>query len=60
MKIVLAPDSFKGSMTASEAAEAMARGIRAVHPSAELVLVPLADGGEGMVAALTAATGGGR
>ncbi len=58
MKILLAPDSFKGSMTAPEAAEAMARGIRAVRPSAEVVLLPLADGGEGTVTALTAATGG--
>ncbi len=58
MKILLAPDSFKGSMTAPEAAEAMALGIQRVHPLAELVLLPLADGGEGTVAALVAATGG--
>ena len=60
MKIVLAPDSFKGSMTASEAAAAMAEGIRRVCPGAELVLVPLADGGEGTAALLIAATGGRR
>lgn len=58
MKIVLAPDSFKGSMTALEAAAAMAEGIRQVRPSAELVLLPLADGGEGTAAVLVAATAG--
>lgn len=58
MKIILAPDSFKGSMTALEAAEAMADGIRRVCPNAELVFLPLADGGEGTVDALVAATAG--
>ncbi|WP_077488966.1 glycerate kinase [Sinomonas mesophila] len=51
MKIVLAPDKFKGSLTAAEVAEALADGIRAVLPEAELVLVPVADGGEGTVSA---------
>ncbi|GAB4098262.1 glycerate kinase [Sinomonas halotolerans] len=51
MKIVLAPDKFKGSLTATEAAEALAAGIREVLPEAELVLVPVADGGEGTVSA---------
>ncbi|MHB1064973.1 MAG: glycerate kinase [Georgenia sp.] len=58
MKIVLAPDSFKESMTAPEAVEAMVRGIRAVLPDAECVRVPMADGGEGTTDALVAATGG--
>ncbi len=58
MKILLAPDSFKGSMTALKAAEAMAAGIKRVRPDAEIVLLPLADGGEGTVAALVAATAG--
>lgn len=52
MRIVCAPDSFKESMTADEAAAAMARGIRAVQPDAEVIEVPLSDGGEGFVAAL--------
>jgi glycerate kinase len=58
MKIVIAPDSFKGSMTASAVAEAMGRGVRRVFPDAELDLVPMADGGEGTVEALVSATGG--
>ena len=58
MKIILAPDSFKGSMTAREAAQAMAEGIRRVCPAAECVLLPLADGGEGTVDALVAAASG--
>lgn len=59
MKVVLAPDSFKESMTAAEAASAMTRGVRAVHPDAECVAVPMADGGEGTADALVAALGGG-
>ncbi|WP_448073693.1 glycerate kinase [Georgenia yuyongxinii] len=58
MKIVLAPDSFKESMTAQEAVQAMSRGVRTVFPDAELVAAPMADGGEGTAAALTAALGG--
>ncbi|MDR1513654.1 MAG: glycerate kinase, partial [Propionibacteriaceae bacterium] len=58
MKIVLAPDSFKESMTAREAAAAMARGVRHVVPDAECVEVPLADGGEGTVDTLVHALGG--
>jgi len=60
MKIIIAPDSFKGSLTAIEAAEAMADGVRSVYPAAELVLLPLADGGEGTVEAFVRATGGQR
>jgi glycerate kinase len=58
MRVVIAPDSFKGSLTALAAAEAMARGVREVFPAAEVVAVPIADGGEGTVDALVAATGG--
>lgn len=58
MKIVIAPDSFKGSMTAIEAAEAMAEGVLEASAEAELVLLPAADGGEGTLAALVASTGG--
>ncbi|WP_138444433.1 glycerate kinase [Sinomonas susongensis] len=50
-RIVLAPDKFKGTLTAPEVAAALAEGIREVLPESELVLVPVADGGEGTVAA---------
>jgi glycerate kinase len=58
MRVVLAPDSFKESMTAADAAAAMARGVRSVHPDSECVEVPMADGGEGTTAALMAALEG--
>ena len=58
MRIVCAPDSFKESMTAVEAAAALARGIRRVDPSIECELVPMADGGEGTTEALVAALHG--
>ncbi len=58
MRVVVAPDSFKGSLSALRVAEAMERGIRTVFPEAEVLKVPIADGGEGTVEALVAATGG--
>jgi glycerate kinase len=58
MKIVIAPNSFKGSLTAAEAARAMERGIRRVCPEAKVSLIPMADGGEGFVEAVLLATGG--
>jgi glycerate 2-kinase len=58
MKLVLAPDSFKGSMTALEVYEALREGAARVVPGAEIVAVPMADGGEGTTFALVAATGG--
>ncbi|MBT1176964.1 glycerate kinase [Bifidobacterium callimiconis] len=58
MKFVIAPDSFKGCMTAKQAAEAMRAGLRRVFPDAEYVMVPMADGGEGTVQSLVDATGG--
>jgi len=58
MKIVIAPDKFKGSLTASQAAAAIARGVATTLPGAQLDLCPVADGGEGTVNALVAATGG--
>lgn len=58
MRVVIAPDKFKGSLSALEAAESMARGVRLASPSAEIDCVPMADGGEGTTAALVAATGG--
>ncbi|MHB9144641.1 MAG: glycerate kinase [Symbiobacteriia bacterium] len=58
MRVVVAPDSFKGSLTAVEAAAAMAAGVRDALPQAEVALVPMADGGEGTVVTLVAGTGG--
>lgn len=52
MKIVIAPDSFKHSLTAAEACQAIAAGVARVWPGAQIVQIPLADGGEGTVAAL--------
>lgn len=52
MKIVIAPDSFKGGPTATMAAQAIAAGWRRVRPSDELVSLPMADGGEGTLDAL--------
>ena len=49
MKIVLAPNAFKGSLTATEAALAMEAGIKKILPRAEVVRVPVADGGDGLV-----------
>ncbi|MDN4038172.1 glycerate kinase [Massilia sp. YIM B02443] len=60
MKIVIAPDSFKESLSAMEAASAIEAGLREIFPHAEYVKVPVADGGEGTVDALTAATNGRR
>ena len=58
MKIVIAPDSFKESLTAAEAAAAMQRGFAQVFPDAEYVMVPMADGGEGTSDALVQALHG--
>lgn len=60
MKIVLAPDSFKESMTAAEAISAMRDGVHAAMPDAECVGVPMADGGEGTVDAVVDALDGER
>lgn len=56
MKVVVAPNAFKGSLSAVEAADAIARGVRA--GGGDPVLVPVADGGEGTLDALVAACGG--
>ncbi|MDR0379429.1 MAG: glycerate kinase [Candidatus Accumulibacter sp.] len=58
MRIVVAPDSYKGSVSALGVARAMERGIRRVFPDAEVRKIPIADGGEGTVEALVAATNG--
>lgn len=52
MKVVIAVDSFKGSMTSIEAGKAVAQGIHAAKPDTEIVIKPLADGGEGTTDAL--------
>ena len=58
MKIVIAPDSFKGSLTALQVAEAIEVGLRRVFPDAAIEKVPMADGGEGTVQSLVDATSG--
>ena len=57
MRILIAPDKFKGSLSAPAAAEAIARGLQAVWPDAELDLAPIADGGEGFAESLAVALG---
>jgi len=57
MIVVCAPDSYKESMTAPEAAQAMADGVRVAVPDAVVIQLPMSDGGEGFVAAIAAATG---
>ena len=58
MKVVVAIDSFKGSMTSLEAGEAAKRGVQRVYPDAEVRVRPIADGGEGTVEALALGMGG--
>lgn len=58
MKIVLAPDSYKNSLTAKEVAMAMHKGFAKVYPEADFVDVPMADGGEGTVQSLVDAKNG--
>ena len=58
VRIVVAPDSFKGSVSALGVAEAMERGIRRVFPAADVRKMPIAVGGEGTVETLVSATGG--
>src|SRR5690554_2076701 len=60
LRVVVAPDSFKESLSAAEVATAMANGIRLAAPDAQLVCVPMADGGEGSLDAVLAATDGER
>src|SRR5207245_540175 len=58
MKIVVAPNAFKGTLTAPQAAAAIARGVREVFPQAEVVEVPVADGGDGTMEAIVSAKHG--
>ena len=57
MRLVIAPDSFKGSLTSIEVASALARGWHEARPDDEVLLAPLADGGEGTLVAIEAAGG---
>lgn len=58
MKVIISPDSFKGTLTALEAAQAIEKGIKQVNEDVETILMPVADGGEGTVDALVLATNG--
>ncbi len=58
MKIVIAPDSYKESLSALEVASAIEAGFREIYPDAEYIKLPVADGGEGTVEAMVAATQG--
>jgi glycerate kinase len=58
MRVVIAPQAFKGSLGATEVAEAIARGLGSVWPDVDAICKPVADGGEGTVRALVASTGG--
>ena len=58
MKIVVAPDSFKGSLSALEVCESIEKGIRKIFSNAEIIKVPMADGGEGTVQSLVDGSGG--
>lgn len=60
MKVVLAPDSFKGTLSAPQVCEALAEGLRRAWPTAQIDACPMADGGEGTCSALIAATAGRR
>lgn len=58
MKVVVAPNAFKGTLTAPQAAAAMAEGVRTAFPGAEMVEIPVADGGDGTTEALVSANRG--
>ena len=58
MKILIAPDKFKGALNAREVAENIAKGLRDVLPDAEIDVVPMADGGEGTAEVICDARGG--
>ena len=58
MKIVIAPDSFKGSLSSKEVIACVRKAALAHYPNAQIIKVPIADGGDGTVEALTSATGG--
>jgi glycerate kinase len=60
LRVVVAPDSFKGSLDAGAVADAIRAGIHDIHPDAEVVAVPVADGGEGLLDVLLPVLGGSR
>ena len=57
MRVVLALDKFKGTFTARQACETLAEGIRQRNPKIEIILRPMADGGDGTASILTSAPG---
>src|SRR5215472_13328598 len=58
MRVLIAPDKFKGSLNAREVAENIAKGLRDALPDAKIDITPLADGGEGTAEAISEALGG--
>ncbi|NEA23749.1 glycerate kinase, partial [Actinomadura bangladeshensis] len=58
MRVVVAPDSFKGSLSAAEVCAAVEAGVRRAVPRAEVAAVPMADGGEGTLDCFLRARGG--
>jgi glycerate kinase len=58
MRVVIASDSFKGSLSATEAVRSIAGGVKKIFPEAEIKELPLSDGGEGLVDSLVKSTGG--
>ena len=52
MKVLIIPDSFKGSLTATEVAKEMKKAVAAIFPKAECILLPFSDGGEGAIKVL--------
>ena len=60
MKVVVAIDSFKGSLSSIEAGQAVKAGVLAAHPDANVIIKPLADGGEGTTDAFIEGLGGQR
>ena len=57
MHIIVAPQALKGSLTATEAGQAISLGIHTIYPEADVQIIPMADGGEGTAQALVDATG---
>ena len=58
MKIVIAPQAFKGSISAMNAAKAINEGVKSVLPDATTILIPIADGGDGTLETLIEVMGG--
>ena len=58
MKVIISPDSFKGTMSSVDAAETIEKGLKQLSETIETVCLPVADGGEGTLEALVAATNG--